>query len=120
CSLTARIRCRWRATWRRAPASSRAPRGLTRLSARKRMRPMRRPAPDPRTTPAPLRTATTEDRDMRSFPNIETRLLNGKRIGYAASTGQATRIYGDYRNGYRVAGKYCRTLAEVSAHLSTL
>lgn len=57
---------------------------------------------------------------MRSFPNIETRPLNGKRIGYAASTGQATRIHGDYRNGYSVAGKHCRTLAEVSAYLTTL
>ncbi len=57
---------------------------------------------------------------MRSFPNIETRLMNGKRIGYAASTGQATRIYGDYRHGYNVAGKYCRTLADVSAYLAAL
>lgn len=54
---------------------------------------------------------------MTAFLNIETRLMNGKRIGYAGSTGQATRIYGDSRNGYRVAGKHCRTLADVSAYL---
>lgn len=57
---------------------------------------------------------------MRTFHNIETWPVNGKRIGYAASTGQATRIYGDSRQGYTVAGKYCRTLAEVSAFLLTL
>lgn len=57
---------------------------------------------------------------MRAFFNIETRPVFGRRIGYAASTGQATRIYGDSRHGYTVAGKHCRTLAEVSAHLLTL
>lgn len=57
---------------------------------------------------------------MRAFFNIETRPVLGRRIGYAASTGQSIRIYGDSRRGYTVAGKYCRTLAEVSAHLSTL
>lgn len=57
---------------------------------------------------------------MRNYHNIETRLLNGKRIGYAESTGQATRIYGDARHGYTVAGKYCRTLADVSAYLQTI
>lgn len=31
-----------------------------------------------------------------------------------------TRIYGDSRHGYTVAGKYCRTLADVSAFLLTL
>ena len=56
----------------------------------------------------------------RSYHNIESRMLAGKRIGYAKSTGHATRIYGDARHGYTVAGKYCRTLAEVSAHLETL
>jgi hypothetical protein len=58
--------------------------------------------------------------NVRSYHNIETRLVNGKRIGYAASTGQATRIYGDSARGYVVAGKYCRTLAEVSAHLTAI
>ena len=57
---------------------------------------------------------------MRAFHNIETRPVFGRRIGYAASTGAATRIYGDSRQGYIVAGKSCRTLADVSAHLLTL
>lgn len=56
----------------------------------------------------------------RAYLNIEYRLLNGKRIGYAASTGQAHRIYGDHRNGYNVRGQCCRTLAEVSAYLLTI
>lgn len=57
---------------------------------------------------------------MRAYHNIETRPFNGRRIGYAKSTGEPTRIYGDSRHGYTVAGKYCRTLAEVSAYLETI
>ena len=63
---------------------------------------------------------------MRAFHNIETRRSCFSRhdlpyrIGYAKSTGQAWRIYGDSRHGYTVAGKHCRTLAEVSAFLETL
>lgn len=58
---------------------------------------------------------------MRSYPNIETTTKPfGRRIGYAASTGAVVRIYGDSRHGYNVAGKHCRTLADVSAYLLTL
>lgn len=42
------------------------------------------------------------------------------RVGYAKSTGQAWRIYGDARRGYTVDCQHFRTLAEVSAHLETL
>lgn len=56
---------------------------------------------------------------MRSYHNIETQLFNGRRIGYLASTGTATRIYGDAKHGYSVNGKHFRTLAEVSAYLET-
>jgi hypothetical protein len=42
------------------------------------------------------------------------------RVGYARSTGQAWRIYGNSRCGYTVDCRHFRTLAEVSAHLETL
>lgn len=56
---------------------------------------------------------------MKSYYNIETRLISGKRVGYAKS-GHAIRIYGDSSHGYTANGKYCRNLAEVSEYLSTL
>lgn len=58
-----------------------------------------------------------------SYHNIEARKLakhHNYRIGYAKSTGQAVRIFGDARHGYTANGKYCRTLAEVSAYLETI
>lgn len=56
---------------------------------------------------------------MKSFYNIESCLLNGKRIGYAKSTGEAIRIYGE-SGRYCVAGRCVATLAEVSKRLEEL
>lgn len=54
--------------------------------------------------------------------NIESTRWHGNayRIGYAKSNGAAVRIYGGAKHGYKVDGKYCRTLADVSAHLETM
>jgi hypothetical protein len=57
---------------------------------------------------------------MNAYHNIETRKHNGYRVGYAKSTGQTLRIYGDSRTGWRVNCHWCRTLADVSAYLSSL
>lgn len=56
---------------------------------------------------------------MKNYYNIETRPLAGKRIGYAKSTGQAIRIYGE-SGRYCVAGWCVSTLADVSKKLDEL
>lgn len=50
--------------------------------------------------------------------NIER--INGRWVGYAASSGEAMRIYGDSKHGYCVNGKCVRTLRAASKYLETI
>lgn len=60
------------------------------------------------------------DWGMNMYHNIESTRWNGYRVGYAASNGNAVRIYGDSRTGYRVDGRVYDTLRAVSAYLASI